>query len=76
MMLNTKPGKEFYSEAEAAQALGVSITRLNLLLEEYLFNDGTPRPDKITFRSSDLVVLAFWHRTTANPKVVRMPKRA
>jgi hypothetical protein len=75
-MLNTKPGKEFYTEVEAAEALGISLTRLYSLLDEHLFNDGSARPPKITFQSSDLVLLAFWNRTTPNPKVVRMPKRA
>ncbi len=75
-MSNTnKPVKEFYSEAEAAEALGISITRLHVLLDEHVFNDGTDRPAELKFRGSDLVVLEFWDRSTPNPKVVRMPKR-
>jgi hypothetical protein len=74
MQLTTK-NKEFYSEVEAAQALGISLTRLNQLLDENLFNDGLPRPTNVTFRYSDLVILGFWDRTTPNPKVVRMPRR-
>jgi len=74
MQLTTK-NKEFYSEVEASQALGISLTRLNQLLDENLFNDGLPRPTNVTFRYSDLVILGFWDRTTPNPKVVRMPRR-
>jgi hypothetical protein len=65
--------KNYYSEAEAAQMLGISVTRLYMILDEHVFNDGSQRPAQVTFRSSDLVLLSFWHRSTANPKVVRMP---
>jgi hypothetical protein len=73
-MQSTK-NKEFYSEVEAAQSLGISLMRLHQLLDENLFNDGMSRPDHCTFRYSDLVILGFWDRTTPNPKVVRMPRR-
>jgi hypothetical protein len=67
--------KETYSEFEAAEALGISIGRLRDLLDDNVFNDGTPRPDNLTLRPSDLVLLGFWHRTSPNPKVLRMPRR-
>ena len=67
--------KELYSEAEAAKALRISIDRLHHLLDEHVFNDGTPRPPQVTFCSSDLVLLSFWERSTPNPKVMRMPRR-
>ena len=75
-MQSIKMTKEFYTEVEAAQALGISIARLYQLLDEHLFNDGTRRPEDVTFRPSDLVLLGFWHRSTPNPKIVRMPNRA
>ena len=41
-MPNTmKPSQEFYSEVEAAEALNMSVTRLYMLLDEHVFNDGT-----------------------------------
>jgi hypothetical protein len=67
--------KESYTEVEAANSLGISVARLHLLLDENIFNDGSPRPENLTFRPSDLVLLGFWHRTSPNPKVVRMPHR-
>ena len=67
--------KECYTEVEAAAVLGISLTRLYLVLDENVFNEGTPRPQNLTFRPSDLVLLGFWHRTSPNPKVVRMPRR-
>ena len=75
MVSPNKLQKENYTELEAAEALGISLARLYLLLDENVFNDGTPRPERLTFRASDLVLLGFWHRTSPNPKVVRMPHR-
>ncbi len=76
-MINTnKPLKELYSETEAAEALNISLARLRLLLDEHIFNDGSARPSDLQFRDSDLVLLRFWNRSTPNPKVVRMPRRA
>ncbi len=74
-MRTSKLNKEFYTEQEAADALGISMARLHLLLDEHLFNDGSARPESVTFRASDLVILGFWHKSTPNPKIVRMPNR-
>lgn len=70
-----KTEKEFYSEAEAARLLGISGERLRRLVEENMFNDGRESPRELTFRAADLVLLGFWHRSTPNPKVLRMPRR-
>ncbi len=70
-----KPFKQFYTEPEAALILGISLVRLHGLLDEYIFNDGTERPEDLRLRASDLVLLRFWHRSTPNPKVLRMPRR-
>lgn len=76
MMNNAKkPFKDFYTETEAAEVLGVSVPRLHMLLDEHVFNDGAGRPNGLTFTGSDLVLLGFWQRSTPNPKVVRMPRR-
>ncbi len=76
-MQNTKrPVQEFFTEAEVADALGISISRLHWLLDEHIFNDGSARPADITFNASDITLLSFWHRSTPNPKVVRMPNRS
>jgi hypothetical protein len=72
-----KPVKEFYTEDEAAGYLKISIRELHALLDEYIFNDGKPRPEDITFCESDLVLLGFWNqnREISAAKVVRMPRR-
>lgn len=74
-MRTSKLNKDYYTEEEAADALGISMPRLRLLLDEHLFNDGSQRPPTVTFRSTDLVILSFWHKSTPNPKIVRMPNR-
>jgi hypothetical protein len=70
-----KPLKEFYTEAEAAGELNISLTELHSLLDDYIFNDGSPRPDELSFCEADLVLLGFWSKSKQNPKVIRMPKR-
>jgi len=76
MKICNLPLKSSYTEKEASQTLGISLTRLHLLLDENVFNDGSERPQEVLLQSSDLVLLGFWNRSRANPKVVRMPKRA
>jgi hypothetical protein len=46
------------------------------LLDENVFNDGTKRPKDVELHRSDIVLLQFWDRSTENPKIVRMPRRA
>lgn len=75
MPLMMRPDKDTYSETEASQYLGLSVDRLHLLLSENVFNDGSPRPENITFRPSDLILLEFWNKTMGDKKVVKMPKR-
>jgi len=70
-----RPFKEFYTEAEAAGSLNISVAELHGLLDEHIFNDGNPRPTEITFSEADLVLLGFWSKSKQNPKVIRMPRR-
>jgi hypothetical protein len=65
-----------YTEADAAETLGIRLSELHLLLDEHVFNDGSPRPQELTFQESDLVLLSFWKRSRANAKVLRMPRRS
>ena len=66
---------ESISENEAAQWLGISIERLHRLLDEHVFNNGTPRPAEIHFTQSDLLLLSYWCDKRAGQKVVSMPSR-
>jgi len=67
---------KFLTEQEAANLLGITLERLHFLLDENIFNDGSKRPNDLELHRSDIVLLQFWDRSTENPKVVRMPRRA
>ena len=69
-----KAAKEFYSEAEAATELKISVERLHGLLDRKLFNDGSTRPVSVTFQSTDLILLKFWLEQD-QPKLIQMPAR-
>jgi hypothetical protein len=76
MQNTTIKKQEYYSETETADSLGISLAQLYSLLDEHIFNDGSSRPENLTFTSSELLLLGFWSRSTPNPKVVRMPRRS
>jgi hypothetical protein len=62
MTLSKAVRKEYYTEAEAAHALGISIARLHELLDQNIFNEGRIRPPDLEFNGSDLLLLAYWNR--------------
>ena len=39
------PQKEYYSESEAARFLNISVAHLYMLLDEFVFNDGSGHYD-------------------------------
>ena len=70
--------KDLYSEAEAAAALGITITRLHELLDQYIFTNGNSRPAAIHFTASDLLLLSYWSNDSkrlVSHEVITMPKR-
>jgi hypothetical protein len=71
-MPNNAIARQSYSEVEAASFLGISLSELYNLLDEHVFTDG-PRPEKLEFRYSDLLMLTAWSSNSS--KVVRMPRR-
>lgn len=65
-----------YTEAEAANILGISVERLHKILDENVFNDGSTRPHGLMLRSSDLLLLEYWNRSTEHTtKILPMPLR-
>ncbi len=66
MTLAKVVSKDYYSEAEAARVLGISIARLHQLLDQYVFNVGTPRPPNIEFTSGELLLLSYWNKESAS----------
>lgn len=66
--------KELYTEQEAAESLGISLPRLQSLLDDHVFGGELQRPPELTLRYTDLVLLSIWNgQQPAN--VVCMPKR-
>lgn len=68
--------RKLYTEEQAAKALGISLLHLRAILDENVFNDGSPRPDEVLLEASDLVLLEFWSQRAPAPKVIRMPNRS
>ena len=66
--------KEFYTELEAAAELKISVDRLHHLLDRKLFNDGSSRPQSVSFQPTDLILLKFWLEQD-HPKLIQMPSR-
>jgi hypothetical protein len=70
--------QELYSESEAAAALGISVSRLYQLLDQYIFTNGIQRPEAIQFTASDLLLLSYWSQDNQRSpcrEVLTMPKR-
>ena len=67
-----RAAKEFFTEVEAAAELNISIERLHGLLDRKVFNDGSTRPNALTFESTDLILLRFWLEQD-RPKLIQMP---
>ncbi len=67
-----------YSEAEAADMLGITVSRLHELLDEHVFNEGSRRPASIEFTTSDLLLLNYWQKNPPAPRrnrVLQMPAK-
>lgn len=62
MTLTKAKSKDYYSEIEAAQALGITPARLHYLLDRYIFNDGSRRPQNLEFTSIELILLSYWNK--------------
>jgi hypothetical protein len=74
-MQKTKTPVEYFSEEDVADLLDISLACLHRLLDEHIFNDGSHRPQDLTFTHSELTLLRFWSRSEPNPKILRMPRR-
>lgn len=58
-MISVKPAKAHYSEAEAAEALGVTIEELHRLIRSYIVRgeEEIPSLSQANFQPSDLLLL-------------------
>jgi hypothetical protein len=74
MSTTFRPEKMDFTECEVAQQLGISLERLHHLLDANVFNDGGDKPESITFRPQDLVMIGIWDKITPQ-NVVTMRRR-
>ena len=74
MSTTFKPEKLNFTEREVAEQLGISVDRLHQLLDLNVFNDGGEKPERITFRPQDLVMLGIWEKITPQ-NVVNIRRR-
>lgn len=74
MSTTFKTEKMDFTETEVAQHLGITLERLHHLLDENVFNDGGEKPESITFRPQDLVMIGIWDKITPQ-NVVSMRRR-
>ncbi len=77
-MLSPKPSNRLYTEQEAADLLGVSMYQLRNVLDRHIFNDVYPRPDRVQFLYSDILLLDYWiaqQAPAASTNLVAMQKR-
>ncbi len=73
-MRTSNPAQEL-TEQEAAEALGIRVVDLHRLLDEHIFNNGTPRPSGLLFNHADLLLLSVWSDGKGDENVLRMPRR-
>ncbi len=71
-----QPVKQLYSEQEAANSLGISLSTLHTILDKHVFNDGVPRPTTMELMLADVLLVAYWmDEETAGEKVVSIGRR-
>lgn len=73
-MRTLNPAQEF-TEHQAAESLGIGLDDLYRLLDEHIFNNGTPRPKGLLFTQADVLLLSYWCTNNNRPNVLRMPRR-
>jgi hypothetical protein len=75
MLTLKKPTKQYYSEAEAAHSLCISLESLHALLDEHIFNAEHPRPAVLEFTHAELLLLTIWAEPERGRNVLAMPSR-
>ena len=71
-----QPVKQVYSEQEAANSLGISVSTLHSVLDKHVFNDDVPRPAPLELTLSEVLLLAFWvEQENLGMRVVSAAKR-
>lgn len=75
MLSLRKPMNHYYSEAEAARSLCITVEALHQILDEHIFNDEHPRPAVLEFTHAELLLLSVWAEPGRDHNVVAMPSK-
>ena len=75
MLSLKKPLKQYYSEAEAAHTLCITLDALREILDEHVFTPEHPRPGQLEFTHADLLLLSVWAEPERGGNVVAMPSK-
>jgi len=75
MLTLKKPTKQYYSEAEAARSLCISLEALHEILDTQIFNAEHPRPAVLELTHAELLLLTIWAVPERGHNVLAMPSR-
>lgn len=76
MLTLRKPTNQYYSEAEAARSLCITLEALHNILDEHVFNVEHPRPAVLEFTHAELLLLSVWAEPERGGNVVSMPAKS
>jgi hypothetical protein len=76
MLTLRKPMNQYYSEAEAARSLCITLEELHKILDKHIFNDEHPRPAVLEFTHAELLLLSVWAEPERGRNVVAMPSKS
>lgn len=75
-MLNLKKTiKQYYTEIEAAETLGITLEALHEILDEHVFTADHPRPEILELTHAEMILLSVWAEPERGKNVVTMPPR-
>jgi hypothetical protein len=75
MLTLKKPMKQYYTEAEAAHSLCISLEALHEILDKHVFNEEPRRPEVLEFTHAELLLISVWAEPVRGCNVVAMPSR-
>jgi hypothetical protein len=75
MLTLRKSMNQYYSEAEAARTLCITVDALRRILDEHIFDDAHPRPAVLEFTYAELLLLSVWAEPERGGNVVAMPSK-
>jgi hypothetical protein len=75
MLTLKKPLKPYYSVAEAAHTLCITLDALYEILDDNVFTADHPRPAHLEFTHAELLLLSVWAKPIPGSNVLAMPSR-